>query len=61
VNRNQILASASMPLASPSYPRGPYRFVNREYFIVTYESDPQEIRDALPEPLEPDGSNTVLY
>src|SRR5215471_8933469 len=37
---------ASMPLASPSYPRGPYRFIDREYMIVTYE---------------PDGSNTVLY
>ena len=61
MNREQILASASMPIASPSYPRGPYRFVNREYFIVTYESDPDTIRAALPEPLEPDGSNTVLY
>ena len=61
MNRNQILASASMPLASPSYPRGPYRFINREYFIITYESDPEAIRAALPEPLEPDGSNTVLY
>ncbi|TLY52064.1 MAG: acetoacetate decarboxylase [Gammaproteobacteria bacterium] len=61
MNRQQILASASMPIASPTYPRGPYRFVNREYFIITYESDPQAIRDALPEPLEPDGSNTVLY
>ena len=56
-----ILQLPSMPLASPSYPRGPYRFVNREYFIVTYESDPDAIRAALPEPLEPDGSNTVLY
>jgi len=61
MNREQILASASMPVASPSYPRGPYRFINREYFIITYESDPQAIREALPEPLEPDGSNTVLY
>ena len=56
-----ILGLPSMPMASPSYPRGPYRFVDREYLIVTYESDPQAIRDALPEPLEPDGSNTVLY
>ncbi len=61
MNREQILASASMPIASPAYPRGPYRFVNREYFIVTYETDPEAIRAALPEPLEPDGSNTVLY
>ena len=61
MNREQILASASMPVASPAYPRGPYRFVNREYFIVTYETDAEAIRAALPEPLEPDGSNTVLY
>jgi acetoacetate decarboxylase len=56
-----ILKTPSMPIASPTYPRGPYRFINREYFITTYESDPDAIRQALPEPLEPDGSNTVLY
>src|SRR3954453_16264098 len=61
MNREQILASTSMPIASPSYPRGPYRFINREYFIISYESDPDAIRAALPEPLEPDGSNTVMY
>jgi acetoacetate decarboxylase len=52
---------SSMPMASPSYPRGPYRFIDREYLTVTYESDPDAIREALPEPLEPDGSNCVLY
>lgn len=39
---------------------GPYRFMRREYFIVSYETDPDAIRAALPEPLEPVG-NTVLY
>lgn len=58
---NEILNIASMPIASPSYPHGPYRFINREYLIITYETDPEAIREALPEPLEPDGSNTVLY
>lgn len=58
---DEILALASMPAASPSYPRGPYRFVGREYFIVTYTSEPAAIRAALPEPLQPDGSGTVLY
>ncbi|MBL8448171.1 MAG: acetoacetate decarboxylase [Zoogloeaceae bacterium] len=58
---HDILNTASMPLASPTYPKGPYRFVNREYMIITYESDPDAIREAVPEPLEPDGSNTVLY
>lgn len=56
-----ILKLSSMPIASPSYPHGPYRFIDREYLIVTYESDPDAIRSALPAPLEPDGSNTVLY
>lgn len=56
-----ILQLPAMPLASPSYPRGPYRFIDREYLIITYESDPAAIREALPEPLKPDGSNTVLY
>lgn len=58
---DEILGVPSMPAASPSYPSGPYHFVDRQYFILTYESDPQAIRQALPEPLEPDGSNTVLY
>jgi len=56
-----ILSIPSMPMASPSYPRGPYRFVNREYLIIMYESDADAIRAALPDPLEPDGSGTVLY
>lgn len=50
-----------MPMASPSYPKGPYRFVDREYLIITYKSDSKAIRAALPEPLEPDGSDTVLF
>jgi acetoacetate decarboxylase len=58
---SDVINLSSMPLAAPSYPRGPYRFIDREYLIVTYESDPAAIREALPEPLEPDGSNTVLY
>lgn len=56
-----ILNVASMPIASPTYPRGPYRFVGREYLIITYESDAEAIRHLLPEPLQPDGSNTVIY
>ena len=51
----------SMPMASPSYPRGPYRFLQREYLIVTYTSDAEAIRAALPVRLEPDGSGQVLY
>lgn len=56
-----VLDLPSMPMASPSYPGGPYRFVQREYLIVNYASDADAIRAALPEPLEPDGSDRVLY
>jgi acetoacetate decarboxylase len=48
-----VLKLPSMPLAGPSYPAGPYRFINREYMIITYETDPEVIREQLPEPLEP--------
>jgi acetoacetate decarboxylase len=42
----------SMPLTSPAYPVGPYRFINREFFIVTYRTDPEALRAVIPEPLE---------
>ena len=45
----------AMPLTSPAYPPGPYRFVDREYIIITYRSDPQILRALVPEPLVPDG------
>ena len=61
MTRDESLALPSMPPGNPSYPFGPYRFVDREYFVVVYESDPAAIRCAVPEPLEPDGSNRVLY
>jgi len=42
----------AMPLTQPAYPRGPYRFVDREYFIITYRTDPEKLRALVPEPLE---------
>src|SRR5205809_4485533 len=42
----------SMPLTNPAYPPGPYRFVNREFFIVTYRTSPDALRAVVPEPLE---------
>jgi len=56
-----ILDLPSMPLASPSYPKGPYRFVDREYMVITYETDPEIVRRQLPEPLEPASSPLVHY
>ncbi|GGF12594.1 putative acetoacetate decarboxylase 2 [Aliidongia dinghuensis] len=42
----------AMPLTSPAYPPGPYRFVDREYLIIAYRTDPQKLRAVVPEPLE---------
>jgi acetoacetate decarboxylase len=42
----------AMPLTQPAYPHGPYRFVDREYFIITYRTDPEKLRALVPEPLE---------
>lgn len=41
----------AMPLTSPAFPMGPYRFVNREFFIITYRTDPDRLREVVPEPL----------
>jgi acetoacetate decarboxylase len=46
----------AMPLTNPAYPPGPYRFVNREFLIITYRTDPAKLRALVPEPLEPDGA-----
>ncbi|HMK67011.1 MAG TPA: acetoacetate decarboxylase [Stellaceae bacterium] len=42
----------SMPLTSPAFPRGPYRFIDREYMIITYRTDPDRLRALVPEPLQ---------
>lgn len=42
----------AMPLTNPAYPRGPYRFVDREYVIVSYRTDPEALRAVVPEPLK---------
>jgi len=41
----------AMPLTSPAFPIGPYRFVDREFLIVTYRSDIDALRQVVPEPL----------
>jgi acetoacetate decarboxylase len=53
VTENDVKSRAfAMPLTNPAYPPGPYRFVDREFFIVTYRTDPDALRAAIPAPLE---------
>ncbi len=50
---NDILnTSFSMPLTSPAYPKGPYHFINREYFIISYETERAALEAVVPEPLK---------
>ena len=41
----------AMPLTSPAFPPGPYRFVNREFLIITYRTDPEALAAVIPAPL----------
>jgi acetoacetate decarboxylase len=42
----------AMPLHNPAFPVGPYRFVDREYLIITYRTDPDQLRKLIPAPLQ---------
>jgi len=41
-----------MPIHSPAYPAPPYQFKDREYFIITYETDPAALEKVVPYPLK---------
>ena len=51
MNKKDVIGLASMPLQSPTYPRGPYKFFNRQYLVISYKTDADVIRAHLPEPL----------
>ncbi|QRF60037.1 acetoacetate decarboxylase [Variovorax paradoxus] len=42
----------AMPLTSPAFPPGPYRFMRREFMVITYRTDLDALRAVVPEPLE---------
>ena len=55
MTEEEVLANAfAMPLLSPAFPPGPYRFVDREYLTITYRTDPDRLRHVVPAPLEVD-------
>jgi acetoacetate decarboxylase len=40
VDGSDVIETAfAMPLTSPSFPRGPYRYANREHLIVTHRTN----------------------
>jgi acetoacetate decarboxylase len=55
VKENEVRQRAfAMPLTSPAYPIGPYRFIHREFLVITYRTDPKKLRELVPEPLQVD-------
>ncbi len=42
----------AMPATNPAFPIGPYRFVNREYMIITYRTDRAALEKVVPAPLQ---------
>ncbi len=42
----------AMPINSPAFPPGPYRFVDREFLVISYRSDPDALRALIPAPLQ---------
>ena len=55
MNIQNIKANAfAMPFTSPAFPRGPYRFTQREFLVITYRTEMDALRAVLPEPLEID-------
>ena len=61
MREKEVLERAfAMPLTSPAYPPGPYRFINREYLIITYRTDPARLRAVVPEPLELDAREALV-
>ncbi|MEX3949089.1 acetoacetate decarboxylase [Paraburkholderia sp. EG287B] len=54
MTEDEVRASAyAMPLTSPAYPKVPYRFVDREFVIITYRTDPEALARVVPAPLRP--------
>jgi acetoacetate decarboxylase len=61
MNLDEIREKAfAMPLTDPAYPKGPYKFYNREFIVITYRTDIERLREVVPQPLEV-ASDTVAY
>ena len=48
----------SMPLTSPAFSAGPYGFVDREFLIITYRTDPPALEAVVPSLSMSPSSNT---
>jgi acetoacetate decarboxylase len=62
MNEQQVRETAfAMPLTSPAFPVGPYRFTNREYMIITYRTDPEKLQGSGAGTASTDDGDVVKY
>jgi acetoacetate decarboxylase len=55
VRAHDVVKQLTTPLGSgAAFPVPPYRFMRREYLNITYRTDPEPLREIVPEPLELD-------
>ena len=52
IDQDLLDRAHAMPFARPSYPKPPYRFVNREFVVITYRTDPAALERLVPAPLK---------
>src|SRR5882757_869426 len=53
MTKKSIINDFAMPAPRwMSYPKGPYRFINREFFIISYETDSALLQALLPPGME---------
>ncbi len=51
---DRVAKRFATPITAPAYPPGAYRFVDREYLNIVYRTDPDALREVVPEPLQID-------
>lgn len=51
MTEEEIRAAFTMPAANPLYQKPPPRFVDREFIIITYRTDPAALVASVPQPL----------
>jgi len=52
MTEEEVRGLFAMPPDAPAYPRPPVRFVNREFVIITYRTDPAALARVVPAPLK---------
>jgi acetoacetate decarboxylase len=54
MTEDEVRATAyAMPITAPAYPKPPFRFVDREFIIIVYRTDPDALARIVPAPLVP--------